>query len=63
MSKDLATLNSELSYLEFNIANFRKDHAIMRRFIGELLSPEGYGYAVTPEIRQKASEILRGLKA
>lgn len=63
MSKDIATLNSEVAYLEFNLANFRVDHAIMRRFIGEMLSPEGYGYAVTPEIRQKASEILRGLKA
>lgn len=63
MSKDIATLNNEIAYFEHNLANFRKDHAIMRRFIGEMLSPEGYGYAVTPEIRQKASEILRGLKA
>lgn len=63
MSKDLATLNSELAYLEFNLANFRIDHAVMRRFLGELLSPEGLGYAVQPEVRQKAGEILRGLKA
>lgn len=63
MSKDIATLNSDLAYLEFNLANFRYDHAIMRRFLGELLSPEGLGYAVQPEVRQKAGEILRGLKA
>lgn len=61
--KDIATLNNELAYLEFNLANFRVDHAVMRRFLGELLSPEGLGYQVQPEVRQKASEILRNLKA
>ena len=63
MSKDLATLNSDIAYLENNLSRFRYDHATMRRFLGELLSPEGLGYAVQPEVRQKASEILRGLRA
>lgn len=61
--KEMATLKSELAYMEFNQANYRLDHAVMRRFLGELLSPEGLGYAVQPEVRQKASEILRNLKA
>lgn len=63
MSKDIATLQSEIAYFEEQLANFRQDHAVMRRFIGEILSPEGYGYAVTPEIRSRAAEILRNLKA
>jgi hypothetical protein len=63
MSKDLATLQNECAYFEQELTNFKIDHTVMRRFLGELLSPEGYGYAVTPEIRSKASEILRGLKA
>lgn len=63
MSKDIATLHNEVAYFEHTLANYRKDHATMRRFIGELLHPEGYGHAVNAEIRQKASEILRGIKA
>lgn len=63
MSKDIATLQNDNAYLEHNLSRFRLDHAIMRRFLGELLSPEGLGYAVQPEVRQKASDILRNLKA
>ena len=61
--KDVATLQNEVAYFEQELVNFKLDHAVMRRFIGEILSPEGYGYAVTPEIRSKSAEILRNLKA
>lgn len=63
MSKDIATLTDEAKYLESTLEHFRRDHAVMRLFLGELISPEGYGYAVSQEVRKKASEILRGLRA
>lgn len=61
--KIVATLNDELAYLVAELDHYKIDHVTMRRFISELLSPEGYGYSVTPEIRAKAAEILRNLKA
>lgn len=61
--KQIAELLNEIAYFEHNLANYRKDHIVMRRFLGELVSPEGLGYQVQPEVRQKAGEILRGLKA
>lgn len=63
MSKDIATLENEVRYFEKELMNYKVDHTVMRMFIGELLSPEGLGYAVSPEVRQRASELLRRLKA
>lgn len=63
MSKDIATLENECRYLEKQVMDYKVDHAVMRMFIGELLSPESLGYAVSPEVRQRASELLRRLKA
>ena len=63
MSKDLASLNNEVAYFQFELAAYKTDHTVMRRFLGELLSPEALGYAVQPEVRTKAAEILRNLKA
>lgn len=63
MSKDIATLTDEAKYLEQLLDSYKVDHATMRLFLGELVSPEALGYAVTPEVRKRACEIMRRLKA
>lgn len=61
--KDMDVLISENKYLEQINMKLSMDHNKMKLFIQELVHPEGLGYAVTPEVRKFASDILKELLA
>lgn len=59
--KDLATYIEEQKYLETANRLLMTDHEIMRSFLVDLKHPEGYGHAVSEEVRKLAARILNGL--
>jgi hypothetical protein len=59
--KDTDILISENKYLEQINMKLTMDHNKMKLFIQELLHPEAFGHAVTPEVRKYASDILKEL--
>lgn len=61
--KEIATLNNEIDYMQTALRDLTVDHARMRLFLEDLIHPEGYGHAVSSEVRKKASELLHGLLA
>lgn len=60
--KDTDILISENKYLEQVNMKLSMDHNKMKFFIQELLHPEAFGHAVTPEVRQVAARILKELE-